>query len=253
MWTIPNTPDNRVLARVVNRRIRADASWIDAKSAMLRLSAVGTLLMLAGVGIGAAFFGYSFVPGREPTIKEMAAAFAEALHHTTVQTAGQVTMAPGSTVALDTKGATVGVETGNAVVALDTRNARVGLDTRGTSVALDAAGIPRPSPEQLKPNVIPDSGAPVVTNFTVFKATHFGGGDVITGWNYKSASDRSPSTQFCYYTESVDSTVSMRIDIARDGYKLPHPKPAPLDADAAAGNCVWFNGGPTQPNETSKN
>jgi hypothetical protein len=66
----------------------------------------------------------------------------------------------------------------------------------------------------------------------------------MTGWNFLTSNQSSPSDQYCYYSESGDnSNYSVSIDIAHD-QQLSAPKTLPKGFDilAAFNRCVWFNG-----------
>jgi hypothetical protein len=80
-------------------------------------------------------------------------------------------------------------------------------------------------------------------NFTVFKSVPFDKGTVMTGWTFLTSAQRSPTAQFCYYTEESDFTPGrhMMLDIGTDE-KLQPPKTVPngFDLDGAFSKCVWF-------------
>ena len=86
------------------------------------------------------------------------------------------------------------------------------------------------------------SSIPTITNFTVFKSVPFDKGTVQTGWIFLTSAQRSPTEQYCYYTEASDTPGrNVMVDIGTNG-KLEKPKimPNSFDVDAAFGNCVWF-------------
>ena len=62
---IPNTPENRVLANAVNARIKADARILNAKAAFWRLAGWALVCAMIGVGVGAAFVGWTYSRGPE--------------------------------------------------------------------------------------------------------------------------------------------------------------------------------------------
>ena len=170
---ITNNPNNHALMATVGARIKADARMLAATATFWRLLGFGGLLLLGGIGVGLASFGYSYVTDQRATMAKVTTALADALNKVTLKTDGTVKLAPDSTVKLDTKGA---------------------------SVRLDPSGMPRPTPQQLAPDTLPQSRAKVVTDFSVFKIVNFGEGAVITGWGYDSSADAAPSEQLCYYT-----------------------------------------------------
>ena len=93
-----NTQPNRALAQAVNSRITADAVMLSAKSTVWRLTGVGAMFALIGLGVGVGFFGYSYVHDPRTSAQKMAEAFAEALEKSTLRTTGEVKLDPQATV-----------------------------------------------------------------------------------------------------------------------------------------------------------
>ncbi len=206
---LPNTAENRVLASTVNARIRSDARLLNARAALYRLAGIGILCALTGVGIGAAFYGYSYA--NDPTFPtaKVANTVAEALSKVTFKTEGIVKLDPESTV---------------------------GLGSRSE--------VPTPTAAQLGAGATPESKASVLTNFTVFKNVPFGSGQVVTGWNFTSSEQKSPSHQYCYYSEQLDGTSKVTVDLGENGRALPQAKArSNVDPTVAYSNCVWFKAG----------
>jgi hypothetical protein len=89
----------------------------------------------------------------------------------------------------------------------------------------------------------PTSPVPTITNFTVFKQLPFGKGVVMTGWDFLTSTQKSPTHQYCYYTESSDEALGLNVnfDIGHDR-RPASPKTPPVDFDMAAAfaRCVWF-------------
>jgi hypothetical protein len=207
---VPNTPENRVLASAVNARIKSDARLLNARAALYRLAGVGLLCALVGVGIGAAFYGYSYA--NDPTFptEKVANSVAAALSKVTLKTEGTVKLDP------DAK--------------LEVAGAR--------------PEIPTPTAAQLGAGATPDSKAAVLTNFTVFKNVPHGSGQVVTGWNFASSEQKSPNHQYCYYSEQIDGTSKVTIDLGENGRALPQAKArTTVDPAVAYTNCVWFKSG----------
>jgi hypothetical protein len=124
-----NTHSNRALAQAVNSRITADAVMLGAKSTLWRLTGVGAMCALIGLGIGAAFFGYSYVHDPRTSVDKMAGAFIEALEKSTLKMTGEVKLDTDATVKLDPNGAQVKVDP-TSTVRLNASDAVVRLDSR---------------------------------------------------------------------------------------------------------------------------
>ena len=236
-YGVPATESNRALAGVIQRRIKSDASMIAATATFWRLLGVGGLLLLGGLGIAAIIFAYSYITDSRSTMEKLTDAMVNGLNKVTFKVAdvkGNVTLADGATVQLDP----------GAVVHLDSRGAIVKLDSSGAVVHLDGSGmnVPRPTERQLNTSAAPASNAPVVTDFTVFKNVQFGDGIVSTGWKFKSSTDQSPNSQYCYYTSSTDAGVWIRYDLATDtGPVTADHRNFPVNFNAALASCVWFH------------
>src|SRR5262245_40158898 len=240
-----NTLPNRALAHAVNSRIAADAAMLGAKSTLWRLAGVGAMCALIGVGVGAAFFGYSYVHDPRTSAEKMATAFAEALEKSTIRTTGEVKLDPAATVKLDTDGAQVQIDP-TAKVRLDASDTVVRLDPNAAVSVRGGSNpdVPRPTPGQLDPNREPPSKAKVVTNYTVFKTVTYGKGEVHTGWKFTSNEDLRPVEEYCYYSEEIKEGVGVRVNLAHNGrIDLKGDSPATFDRKSAAANCVWFGGG----------
>jgi hypothetical protein len=106
------------------------------------------------------------------------------------------------------------------------------------------AATPKPTAEQLGTDAVPASKAAVATAFTVFKNVPFAAGQVVTGWNFVSSSQAQPSHQYCYYSEQIDVTSKVTIDLGENGRALPQAKArANVDPVQAYQSCVWFKSG----------
>jgi hypothetical protein len=242
-----NTLPNRALAQAVNSRITADAIMLSAKSTLWRLTGLGAMCALIGAGVGGVFFGYSYIHDPRTSAEKMATAFVEALEKSTLKMTGEVKLDPQATVKLDA-GAQVKVDP-MSTVRLDASNTVVRLDP---NAAVKVQGgnnddIPRPTQNQLRFNTLPPSKVPVVTNYTVFKNVAYSKGTVMTGWNFSSNEEAAPSREYCYYTETINDGVGVRIDLATNGQFIQKGQsPAAFDRRSAAASCVWFGGGSTR-------
>jgi hypothetical protein len=240
-----NTQPNRALAHAVNSRITADAVMLRAKSTVWRLTGVGAMCALIGLGVGAGFFGYSYIHDFRTSAEKMAQAFAEALEKSTVRTTGEVKLDPQATVKLDANGAQVKLES-TGTVRLDTSGAVVRLDPGAVVNVRVPPEVPRPTPDQIKP-VPPFPTAKPVTNYTVFHTLKYGDGNVTTGWKFTSNEEVSPNNQYCFYLEAIQDGVRTMFDLAENG-RLDRKGVAPkgIDRTSAAAYCVWFGGGSTR-------
>lgn len=231
-YGIPNTPMNQTLASTVASRITADARRVSATAAFWRLLGLGGLLFLAGLGLGAAFFGYSYVTDTQVTMNKLSASIADALSKVTLKADGTV-RADGT---VELAGATVKLDSTGSTVRLDTTDTTVPLDTSRLSNAL------RPSPQQLQPDSRPASNVTPVTDYTIFKSLRFGRGEVVTGWRFRSNEDTAPWQQYCYYSQGSmdDSNSDTRYNVGLNGVILQPGGNFPGDIQEAFSNCVWW-------------
>jgi hypothetical protein len=244
---VANTRSNRALAQAVNSRITADAVMLSAKSALWRLTGVGAMCALVGAGVGAAFFGYSYLHDPRTSAEKMATAFVDALEKSTLKMTGDVKLDPQATVKLDA-GAQVKVDP-VSTVRLDASNTVVRLDPNAVVKfqGSDNGDIPRPTQNQLGSNTLPASKVQVVTNYTVFKNVAYSKGTVVTGWSFGSNEETAPSSEYCYYMETINDGIGVKMDLAKNGQFIQKGQsPAAFDRRNAAANCVWFGGGSTR-------
>ena len=203
---LPANAENCVLASAVNARIKSDARLLNARAALYRLAGIGVMCAFIGAGIGAAFYGYSYTNDPTYPTEKVAKTVAAALSQVTLKTEGTVKLDP---------------------------DAQIGSRSE----------IPTPSAAQLGAGATPDSKAAVLTNFTVFKNVPFNQGQVVTGWNFTSSEQKAPTHQYCYYSEQLDGTSKVTVDLGENGRQLPQAKTrANVDAGKAYSNCVWFKG-----------
>lgn len=227
-FSIPNSSDNHALMATVGSRIRADAKMLAATAAFWRLLGCGGLLLLGGIGMGMAAFGYSYVADQRATMAKLTTALADALNKVTLKADGTVKVSPETTVKL-------------------APNSIVKLDTNGASVRLDADSTSRPTPRQLDPNAQPQSKASVVTDYSVFKTVRFEQGWVMTGWDYNSSDDSAPYSQVCYYTVNTSENTGNRYNIAKNGVLNSYVLGLPVDIGQAFNNCVWHSSTTAKP------
>jgi len=205
---IPNTPENRVLANAVNARIKAEARILNAKAAFWRLGGLALVCAMIGVGTGAALYGWTYSRGPAIEADQVARAVAAALQTVTLKTEGTVKLDP---------------------------EARL---------AAAPPPVPRPTEAQLGEGQKPASQATVNTAFTVFKNVPHGAGQVVTGWNFASSDQKSPSHQYCYYSEQIDGGSKLTVDLGENGRANPAARPhGEMSPITAFSNCVWFKSG----------
>lgn len=208
---IPATKENRVLANAVNARLKSDARIQNAQAAFWRLAGLALVCAMTGVGVGAALYGWTYA--RQPVIQaeEVASAVASALSGLTLKTEGVVKLDP---------------------------------DSRLAMTPPPPAEVPRPTEAQLGTGTSPKSLANVNTAFTVFKNVPYNSGQVVTGWNFSTSDQKSPQHQYCYYSEQIDGTSKVTIDLGENGRPAANVKSRPgMDPVMAYANCVWFRNG----------
>jgi hypothetical protein len=83
-----------------------------------------------------------------------------------------------------------------------------------------------------------------ITNFTIFKTVPFEKGFVMTGWMFLTSTQKSPTHQYCYYTESSDTPgLNVVLDLGDDQKREePTKVPSGFDISSAFNKCVWFRG-----------
>jgi hypothetical protein len=224
---------NQRLANAVRYSVAADRFYITGKVGFWRLVGVGLIGLGVGAAVGIGFYGYSHVSRNSENLKSLSSAFSNALSEVRLRATAEgtvqlepreIALAPGQTISLDP-------------------NSRLLLDPSAKVLADGEIKIQGPSISvpQATPSRSPSS-IPTITNFTVFKSMPFDKGTVQTGWIFLTSAQRSPTEQYCYYTEASDTPGrNVMVDIGADG-KLEKPKimPNSFDVDAAFRNCVWF-------------
>lgn len=207
------THENIVLAQHVNGRLRAEARMHFARAFLLRAIGAGAFSALAGIGIGAACYGYAYMNQFDSAAEKIASAMQTALADVTLKTKGEVTLTD-NTLKLE------------------------GLPTQ------KANAVPTPTKAQLGADAAPASQAPVNTTFTVFKQVPYLDGQIVTGWNFKANEER-PFQQYCYFSRRSNESkgqVEIKIDLAMDGKTLPQPQKSDVNLGILATNCVWHDG-----------
>lgn len=207
------THENIVLAQHVNGRLRAEARMHFARAFLLRAVGAGAFSALAGIGVGAACYGYAYMNQFDSAAEKIASAMQTALADVTLKTKGEVTLTDNT------------------------------LKLEGLS-AQKANAVPTPTKAQLGADAAPASQAPVNTTFTVFKQVPYLDGQIVTGWNFKANEER-PFQQYCYFSRRSNESkgqVEIKIDLAMDGKTLPQPQKSDVNLGILATNCVWHDG-----------
>ena len=219
---IAGSKANRALAGAVNRRVGAEASLVAAKAWLIRCAAIGLLAIMVGAGVALGFLGYARSREANGAAERLADTLTSALERAKLH----AVLDPDSSVKLDPA-------------------AQVSMDPAATVHLADEKALPRPTPDQLKPDAQPATKAAVKTEYTVFKAVKYGDGEVVTGYTFAPTST-VPDHQYCYFAASMERQSFNTLHIAADGrYTAPPGPPAGFDPVKAAQNCVWFDGKPT--------
>ncbi len=214
-YVAPGTPDNVALAQHVNGRLRAETRIVAARAFLFRAAGLGLFAALAGIGIGAASYGWSYVQDYRSGAERIAQALQAAFAGMTVRTTGEVSLKDG-------------------VVRLDPES-RVKLAGEAPPA------VTGPTASQLKADAAPASKAAVSTSFTVFKQVPYLDGQIVTGWNYRPNED-APFQQYCYFTRvesGAKGEIKLQIDLAIDGRTLPQPPASEYKLSVLSPNCVW--------------
>jgi hypothetical protein len=222
---------NQALAASVQNKLSAEMFHISGKSSFWRAVGVGLVGLGVGSAVGFGFFGYSFITRNESNLTTLSAAFSKALSEVQLRgTAEGVVQLEPHEIALS-KGQEITFDP----------TSRLQLDPSAKVIADGDLRIQIPNisiPQSAAPR---SKGiAPTITNFTIFKAVQFEKGIIQTGWKFLTSAQRSPTTQYCYYSEIGENPdVSVRIDVGLDE-KIQPSKSKSFDIAAAFDKCVWF-------------
>jgi hypothetical protein len=225
---------NQRLANAVRYSLAADRFYIAGKAAFWRLIGVGVFAFGLGAAAGIGFYGYSHISRNSENLNSLSSAFSKALSEVRLRATAE------GTVQLDPHEITLAQ---GQMISLDP-SSRLFLDSSAKVLADGEITVQGPSisPPQGTPSRS-TSSLPTIANFTVFKSVPFDKGAVQTGWMFLTSAQRSPTTQYCYYTEASDYTPgrNVMLDIGTDE-KLETPKVLPnsFDVAAAFSQCVWF-------------
>jgi hypothetical protein len=219
-------------ARAKQRQETADAANAATRRAALLRSGVGVGAAAVGIGLGAllTLYGASLVLER-PTLKEVVAAMREqvaAVEHLANEKVALAERATEERIAIANKAA---AEKAAATERRATEAEKALADAKNFTKKFQSAGPGK-----------------TVVDFVIFRKREVGSLMVTTGWSYNNVGDASPSRQWCYVSDSSNST-SLDYHIAVDGV------PISFDASKAARagltkqqvsqalpECEWFRG-----------
>jgi hypothetical protein len=225
---------NQRLSEALRSRIAADRFAVAGQGGFFRLIGLGLISFGVGAALGIGFYGYSFISRNSENIKILSSAFSKALSEAELRATAvgtvqlephEISLAKGQAVSLDSQ----------ARVLLDPKAAVTAdgeLRVQAPSISAPQNATPRPPPK-----------APNITNFTVFKMVPFDKGAVMTGWIFLTSAQKSPTNQYCYYTEDAETPgLNVNLDLGEDNVpKASKTTPKGFDVGAAYGRCVWFN------------
>jgi hypothetical protein len=197
------TPENVVLAQSVNGRLRAEARIIAAKAFLFRSLGAGAFALLAGMGIGAASYGYAYMNQFDSAAEKIAAAMQAALSDVTLKTKGEVTLTDN---VLKLEGALPKVAS-----APTPTKAQLGADAATFTVFKQ----------------VPYMDGQIVTGWN-FRANE---DQPFQQYCYFSRRQNEQKGQ-----------VEIKIDLAMDGKTLPQPQKSDVNLGILASNCVWHDG-----------
>ena len=224
-------------AAVINRRLAGDARLARAVALGWLCGGYAIAMCLAGAGLAIALYGYSLVRAATPAAEIAAKALADALQRAQIRTmvTGELSLAPDSELRL-MSGQTVKLNDG-AIVKLDPQSTvRVVGDLK--------VDIPQPSKQQLQLDTTSASKELPFTRYTIFKSAPYGDGEVVTGWNFDLSDTSRPTSQRCYYEQTIGKNVFATQTLAFDATARRPSALAKLsfDFDGALANCTWFSG-----------
>jgi hypothetical protein len=227
----------RGFAAAINSRLAAEAGVARAMSFAWMCAGAMISIALTGLGVAAAFVGYSHLNSLTDAADLISRSVADALQKAELKSVVTGKMALDST---------------SGVKLAPDQTIRL---SEGTMVKLDPSSsvriignikvdVPQPSKQQLQLDTTSQSDQLPFTEYTVFRDIDYEKGHVVTGWNYDLTDQMRPQTQICYYEESHSQGVSARYTLAVNNYPR---RPSALtkvsfDFDGALANCIWFSG-----------
>jgi hypothetical protein len=224
---------NQRLANVVRNAVAADRFYIWGKAGFWRLVGLGLVAFGVGVGVGIGFYGYSHIVRNSNSMTVLSDALSKALSEARLRATAE------GTIQIEPSELTLAKD---QTIFLDS-NSRIYLDPKAKIIVDGEINVQAPSvsiPQNVSRHSSP--GVPTIVNFTVFKRVPFGKGAVFTGWKFLTSAQKFPTSEYCYYTEQLESSPLEPVVYIGTDEKLERPKKLPhdFDIDSAFIRCVWF-------------
>jgi hypothetical protein len=232
-------PEGELLgfAAAINSRLVAEARVARAMSFAWICAGAMISIALTGLGVAAAFVGYSHLNNLTDAADLISRSVADALQKTELKSVvtGKMALDPKSEIRLASD-QTIRLSEGTTVKLDPSSSVRI--------IGNMKIDVPQPSKQQLQVDTTSQSEQLPFTEYTVFRDVDYGKGHVVTGWNYDLTDQLRPRSQICYYQESRAQGLSARYTLAVNNYPR---RPSALtkvsfDFDGALANCIWFSG-----------
>ena len=223
---------NQRLASAVWYSVSADRFYISGKTLFWRLVGLGLVTFAVGVAIGFGCYGYSYITQNSDALNVLSSTFSKALAEVQLRAVAEGTVQLEPNEISLAKGPTVRLAP----------NSRVLLEPGARVLADGEVRVERIVSAPPSTTQRPVASTPTIIDFTVFKKVPFDKGVVVTGWNFDTSTQKSPTEQYCYYTESTHAAgVNMRLNLGtNEVIEMPNTVPENFDIQAAFNRCVWF-------------
>ena len=224
------------LAAALNSRLSAESRISNALGFFWLCGGAAISIVLTGLGVAAALYGYSSLLSTKSAADEIATALTQAFERAEVKAtvSGKMSLVPAELKLA--KGQTVKLEDG-ATVKLDPNSSvRVVGDLK--------FDMPQPSEQQLQRNVTIGNDELPFTSYTIFKDVGYSSGTVETGWDFDLSDTTTPTMQRCTYRRKITKGLSTNYLLAVDDSPRPREplQKLPFNFDEALSNCIWFSG-----------
>ncbi len=225
---IISTELNDRLSKFVNSRITVDESYFAARAAFWRLTGFGILMFGIGSACGAALYGYSYISGNSESLMLFSSTLSKKLSEVQFKAVAEGTVKIEPNEINLAKGQSILIDNNSKLHLEQPAQIQVG------EIKISIPAVSNPQPQ---------AKAPIIKQtFTIFKSVPFSGGTVMTGWNFMTNLQKSPTSQYCYYTENTENEESNVVINIADDRKLEKTSTLPKDFDImeAFNRCVWF-------------